>query len=111
MSAKNHMQEEAVAAISYWNGRNISSGTRVLVDDTVDHAGVYQFIVHSILREPATIRLMVNYALVQTYEHAANVTSGSAMSNALVYLAQGDKFSSTIQCASAQSYRVYLMPL
>jgi hypothetical protein len=111
MSAKNHMQEEGVAAISYWSSRNISAGTRVLVDDTVDHGGIYQFILHSTLREPATIRLMVNDELVQMYSHAADVTYGSAMSNALVYLAQGDEFSSTIECASAQSYRVYLMPL
>jgi hypothetical protein len=111
MSIKGYMQEDAISAISYWATRNISGGTRALVDDTMDYGGMYQFIVHSTLREPATIRLYVNDELVQTYAHAANVTYGSAMSNALVYLREGDEFSSTIQCASAQSYRVYLMPL
>jgi hypothetical protein len=111
MSVKGYMLEDAVAAISYWATRNISVGTRALVDDTMEHGAMYQFIVHSTLSEPATIRLYVNDVLVQTYLHAANVTSGSAMSNALLYLANEDEFSATVQCGSAQSYRVYLMPL
>lgn len=111
MSIKGFMQADAISAITYWYTRNITAGTKVLVDSTMEYGGMYHFIVHSTLREQATIRLYVNDMLVQTYSQAANVTYGSAMSNALIYLAQGDKFSSTVQCAAGQSYRVYLMPL
>jgi hypothetical protein len=111
MATKNWMKEDAVSAITYWYTRNITAGTRVLVDSTMEYGGMYQFIVHSVLREPATIRLMVNGVEVLSYAHHANVTYGSAMSNALVYLAQGDEFASTVECASAQSYRVYIVPL
>lgn len=111
MSVKGFMQADAVSEIVYWQNRNISAGTKALVDNVMEHGGMYQFIVHSTLREQATIRLYVNDVLVQTYAHAANVTYGAAMSNALIYLAEGDEFAATVECAAGQSYRVYLMPL
>jgi hypothetical protein len=111
MAIKNNMTEEVTSALLYWSARNIGAGLKTFVDHDAEYSGMYQFIVHSTLREPATIRVTVNGSEVLMYSHHANVTYGNAMSNILVYLAKGDAFDSTVECASAQSYRVYLLPL